>query len=129
MASVDVTDETVILVAPAVVARVVADRRRWASWWPGLQVTLTADRGEAGMTWQVTGPLVGESEIRLQPHGSGVVVHYRLVADPAAPGGGLQARNLPDSPHGRREIAAIRRRQVVAWKRTVWSLRDELEGR
>ena len=129
MASVEVTDETVILVAPARLAEVVGDRRRWAAWWPGLEATLVADRGAAGMTWQLTGALVGVSEIRLRPSGTGVTVHYRLTADPVAPGGGTRARHLPDSPHGRREIAAIRSRQVVAWKRTVWSLKDELEGR
>ena len=39
------------------------------------------------------------------------------------------ARRLPDSPHGRRELADLHRQQAMAWKRTVWALKDEVENR
>lgn len=124
----DLVDETYVVAAPAAVAAVVADERRWNRWWPGLQLTIFMDRGEQGIRWSVTGDLVGSSEIWLEPFKDGVVLHYYLRAEPTAPGSTTQARPLPDSPRGRRAADRIRVRHALAWKRTVWSLKDELEA-
>ena len=56
-----------------------------------------------------------------------VEVRYVLDVDPTMPGSRTSPRQLPDSPHGRRELADLRRQQAMAWKRTVWALKDEVE--
>ncbi len=124
-----VVDETVIVVSREVIGRVVADRARWRAWWPDSQVTVLTDRGDEGMTWSLTGHLVGTTEVRLTGAGGGVVVRYSLDADPTEPGSPMTPRRLPDSPHGRRELQSLRQRQALAWKRTVWALKEELEQR
>ena len=128
MATVEIVDETVIRTRREVLAAVLADRRRWAAWWPELHVTLAADRGVDGAAWSVAGVLVGSSSVRLVVQESAVVVHYELSADPTAPGSTSTVRRLPDSPRGRREAASLHRRQVMAWKAAVWSIKDEVEG-
>lgn len=125
MATVEIVDETVVVAAPEVLVRVLVER--WAGWWPGHVVTLVADGGADGLEWWVSGPVVGTTQVRLLPHAGGTLVRYRLTADPAAPGS-RDPRTLPDSPHGRREADALRRRHVLAWKHVVWSLKDELEA-
>ena len=125
--SVTIVEETVILVTREVLARAVADSRRWRAWWPDLQVRVLVDRGIEGMGWSVTGPLVGTTEVRLEQQGAAVVVRYRLSADPTTPGSRTSPRTIPDSPRGRRELDNLRRRQAMAWKRTVWALKDEFE--
>lgn len=124
----EIVDETVIVVRRETLAAVVADRARWGAWWPGLEATVTVDRGVDGCRWTVTGGLVGIAEIALTPVVTGVLVRYALTADPTAPGSRTRPRRLPDSPHGRRELADLRRRHALAWKATVWSLKDELES-
>lgn len=126
--SVEILDETVIVVRREVLAAVVADRTRWAAWWPGLEATVVVDRGVDGMGWSVTGSLVGSSEVALVEQGGGVLLRYVLRADPTEPGTRTQPRRLPDSPHGRRELDALRRRHVLGWKATVWALKDEFEA-
>jgi hypothetical protein len=126
--SVDLVDETFIVVAPATIAPIVADSRRWERWWPGLHLTVFMDRGLEGMRWSISGELVGSCEIWLEPHGDGVIVHYYLRADPTEPGSTTRAREIPRSARGRREIDRLRRRHAVAWKQTVWALKDEIEG-
>jgi hypothetical protein len=128
VASLEILDETVIVVRREVLASVVADRARWSSWWPGLEATVLVDRGAEGMRWSVTGSLVGTTEIALVEQSDGVLVRYVLRAEPTEPGSRAQPRRLPDSPHGRRELAALHRRHVLAWKATVWALEDELEA-
>lgn len=128
MPSVEVLDETVIVVRRETLAAVVAERSRWSAWWPGLEATVVADRGLDGLRWRVTGGLVGDVEVALAPAGTGVLVRYALAADPTAPGSRTEPRVLPDSPHGRRELAGLRRRHALAWKAVVWSLKDELES-
>jgi hypothetical protein len=125
---VEIVDETLIVVRRETLAAVVADRARWVAWWPGLEATVVVDRGVDGLRWTVTGGLVGSAEVVLTPVGAGVLVRYALAADPTAPGSRTRARLLPDSPHGRRELADLRRRHALAWKATVWSLKDELES-
>lgn len=129
MPSVEILDETVVVVTPAALADAVGQRARWATWWPGLQVVIVADRGAAGLTWSVSGELVGTTQVEMVPQADGVLVRYRLTADPSVPGTLTVPRPLPDSPHGRREAQEIRRRRAVAWKRTIWALQDELGAR
>jgi hypothetical protein len=128
MPSVDLVDETFIVAEPAVLAQVVADRRRWATWWPELELVVFMDRGLNGIRWTVMGELVGSCEIWLEAHGDGVLLHYYLRADPTEPGSRTVPRQLPDSPRGHREMATIRRRHAIRWKQHVWQLKDELEA-
>jgi len=128
MPSVEIVDETLVVVDQGTMAAVVADRRRWREWWPGLEVTVVLDRGMEGMRWSVRGALVGYTDVRLVRDPAGVVVRYSLTADPTVPGSPGTARALPDSPHGQREIQALRQRQVLAWKRTVWTIKEALES-
>ena len=89
---------------------------------------MVVDRGVRGLRWNVSGGLVGTAEVDLAPQEAGVVVRYVLAADPTAPGSRTLPRRLPDSPHGRRELAALHRRHALAWKATVWAIKDELES-
>jgi hypothetical protein len=113
--SVDVTDDTFIGCAPASVAPLVADPVAWARWWPGLVVTVARDRGAKGVQWQVAGRLTGSMEIWLEPIATGTVLHWFLRADPPA----------ALSP---RRSARLRDREVLAWKRHAFALKDRLEG-
>lgn len=116
MPQLDLMDETFIVAAPRTVATVVADRSRWAQWWPGLELTVQEDRGIAGIRWLVSGDSwIGSMEIWVQPHLDGVIAHYYLRVDPA--GGRMPARRL-----GRRRRDWQRRA-----KRVLWALKDELE--
>lgn len=128
MPSVEIVDETVIVVSRGTLATVVADRARWLGWWPGLEATVVVDRGLDGLQWRLDGGLVGRAEVALMPVREGVLLRYVFAADPAAPGSRTRPRRLPDSPHGRRELAALHRRHALAWKAAVWSLKDELEA-
>lgn len=128
MATVDLVDETFIVVPPHRIAQVVADPQRWAVWWPQLELTVFMDRGVEGIRWTVTGSLVGSAEIWLEAFRDGVVVHHYLRAEPTEPGSTTRARRISDSARGRRESDRLRRRHALAWKRTVWALKDELEA-
>ncbi len=123
----EIVDEVVVALPRELVARRVAEPRRWASWWPDLEVTVVADRGVEGMSWTLAGPLVGRSEVMLAVAAGGVRIHYELRADPATPGSSGRPRSLPPSPRGRRQLETLRRRQLIAWRRTMWALADELE--
>jgi hypothetical protein len=113
--AVDVTDDTFIRCPPAAVAPAVADPAAWASWWPGLVLTVSRDRGAKGVQWLVAGRLAGSMEIWLEPVTSGTVLHWFLRADPP----------VRKSPRG---SARLRDRQVRAWKRHAFALKDRLEG-
>ena len=128
MPSVEIVDETLVVVDRGTMAAVVADRRRWREWWPDLEVTVVLDRGMEGMRWSVRGALVGYTDVRLVLDPGGVVVQYSLTADPTVPGSPSTPRAMPDSPRGQREIQALRQRQILAWKRTVWTIKEALEG-
>jgi hypothetical protein len=128
VAAVEVRDETVIVVSRRAVAAVISQRRRWRTWWPQTDATVVADRGVDGMSWSLSGAVVGVTQVALEETGDGVIVRYAMSVDPATPGSPGAARAMPQSPHGRRELDDLRRRQVVAWKRVVWALKEELEG-
>lgn len=114
MTSLDLVDETYLVADRQLLATVVADRARWNEWWPDLTLTVFMDRGVDGIRWSISGTLVGSSEIWLEPVGDGVLLHYYLRAEPAL--------------RGRRKIEKLRSRHAMAWKRSVWALKDELEG-
>ncbi len=114
MTSLDLVDETYLVADRQLLATVVADRARWNEWWPDLTLTVFMDRGVDGIRWSISGTLVGSSEIWLEPVGDGVLLHYYLRAEPAL--------------RGLRKIEKLRSRHAMAWKRSVWALKDELEG-
>jgi hypothetical protein len=128
VAGVDLVDETYVVVERARIAGVVADPTRWRQWWPSLDLAVFMDRGLDGVRWSMTGELVGSAEIWLENHGDGVIVHFYLRGEPTVPGSPATPRALPGSARGRREMDRLRRRHALAWKRIVWSLKDEMEG-
>ena len=105
-----VADETFIVAAPSVVARVVADPDSWRRWWPDLEPTVTRDRGSKGVRWVVRGAVSGSMEIWLEPFSDGVVLHYFLWVDPPGP-----------------HTATMLQRRVRDWKRHAHALKDQLE--
>lgn len=124
--SIDVVDESFIRVPRDVVAAVVA--KRWQSWWVSLSLQPYMDRGVEGMRWTVSGDMVGSSEIWLEEHPPGVIVHYYLRADPTVPGSPTTPRAVARTRRARSQVDSLRRRHVLAWKQIVWALKDELEA-
>lgn len=124
--SIDVVDESFIRVQRTVLAQVVAER--WHTWWPELRMEIYMDRGAEGLRWTVAGDFVGSSEIWLEEHPPGVIVHYYLRAEPTVPGSSTTARTVTSTRRARAQVADLQRRHVVAWKKVVWSLKDELEA-
>jgi hypothetical protein len=114
---VDVIDESFMVADPRVLAAVLHDPGRWRAWWPDLALSVFADRGEAGVRWNVGGALAGSMEVWLEAFGDGVIVHYYLRADRA----GTPYTSL------RQATREIRRRQRAA-KRVFWGLKDEIES-
>ena len=127
MPMIDLIDETFVLASRARLAGVVGDRARWRAWWPGLTPVVYLDRGLDGIRWTVSGELVGSAEIWLEGHPNGVLLHYYLRADPTVPGSPTRPRPTPTSARGQRQVAALARRQAIAWKRHAWAIKDELE--
>lgn len=111
---VEIADDTFVVAAPTDVAAVVADPVRWRQWWPDLELTVTRDRGPAGLVWAVRGPLEGEMEVWLEPVADGVVLHYLVRAD-------IQDR-------AKRHADRLREQRTRAWKRHAHRLKDELEA-
>jgi hypothetical protein len=109
----ELSDETFVAAAPAIVAAAVADPERWPQWWPDLRLSLTRDRGVKGCQWALSGAVGGTAEIYLEPWADGSVVHlfFRMEVPAAV------ARN-PE------RVLAERTRR---WKNTVTRLKDELE--
>jgi len=123
----DLVDDTFVAATPASIAAAVHDRRRWARWWPGLELTVSRDRGLKGVQWVVCSRAdedrsrgrrvrwLGSMEIWLEPWGDGTLLHHYLRLDP----------RQPLAPRTARRFAANRAR---AWKHSVHRLKDELEG-
>jgi len=124
--TVDLVDETFVVVDRARLAAVVADPQRWRRWWPDLEVTVFMDRGLDGIRWSAVGDYVGSVEIWLEPHGDGVLVHHYQRLDPVDPRTGSPRGESSDLA-GRRRAGRERGRRARAWKRTIWALKDELE--
>jgi len=123
--SIDIVDESFVRIRRDVMAAVVAER--WSTWWPGLTLQVYMDRGVEGMRWTVAGDLVGSSEIWLEEHDPGVIVHYYLRADPTVPGSASTVRRFGNTRRAQAQVASIRQRHVVAWKQVIWAVKDELE--
>ena len=127
MTSVDLVDETFVVVERSRLATIIADQGRWRKWWPELMLTIFMDRGLDGIRWSVSGALIGSSEIWLETVGDGVLLHYYLRADPTIRGSNSVAGFIPSSPRGRRHMDRLRSRHALDWKQSVWALKDELE--
>jgi len=112
---VDLIDESFIVATPAEVAAAVHDPDFWTQLWPGLRLSVSADRGEQGIRWTCAGSLIGSAEVWLEESGDGMIVHCYLRADPRV---NWSARGI------RRELRR-RQRQV---KRVTFALKDRLEG-
>lgn len=128
MYTIDLVDETFIVASPAELRGPVADPQQWRRWWPHQHLEVFMDRGDKGIRWAVSGELIGSSEIWLEPFRDGVILHYYLRADPVESGKPGQVRTFPTNPRGRRAADRLRRRAALAWKRSVWQLKWEMEG-
>ena len=127
MPTIDLVDETFIVVERSSLVAVVSDPGRWRRWWPDLDPVVFMDRGLDGIRWSITGSLLGSCEIWLEPVLDGVLLHYYLRGELTG-SSPTTIRPLPDSPRGWRVAAAERRRRALAWKGHVWALKDELES-
>ena len=108
---VDVVDETFIRASPERVRDQFADARWFGSLWPHLTLTLVRDRGVRGIRWDVTGQVVGEMEVWLEPWRDGVIVHHYVR--------GTRGERAP------RDVGV---RHARRWKAAVHALKDHLEG-
>ena len=126
MPTVDLVDETFVVVDRARLAAIVADPQRWRAWWPDLELMVFMDRGLDGLRWSVTGVWVGSLEIWLEEVGDGVLVHHYARLDPVIRGTPEPAPAAGDTA-GWRRAARARARRARAWKQVVWALKDELE--
>jgi hypothetical protein len=109
----ELSDETFVAAAPALVAAAVAEPERCRQWWPDLRLELTRDRGVKGCQWALNGPIGGTAEIYLEPWQDGTVVHLFLRLDVPAELARRPARMLAG--------------RTIRWKRTITRLKDELE--
>ena len=131
---IDIADDTVIYAPAASVLAVVGDPSTWRRWWPDLMLEVYSDRGNKGLRWTVSGSLVGSSEIWLEPLASytsgaaATIVHYYLRATPTRSGSEIVPRAATNSVREQREVHKLRERHVLAWKRTIWGLKDSLES-
>lgn len=126
MAEIDLVDETFITVPPSTIVPLLHDADLLNQWWPDLQLHVFMDRGEEGVRWSMTGSLVGSCEIWLEEIPEGTLVHHYLRGVPTNKHGNAQP--LPDTPTGWRQADKLRRRRALAWKKSVWALKDQLEG-
>lgn len=119
--SIQVADELFVAAAPALAGDVVGDRARWREWWPDLTLQVIEDRGDAGVRWQVSGPIEGTMEIWCEEVLDGFVLHYYLHAEPvtAAPA---------DAASRARAIAEFNRLRRVAGKKMSFQVKELLEG-
>lgn len=106
MPTVDVIDETFLVVPRPRVAAVFADPAGWPALWPDLRLSVITDRGDQGMRWTVAGALVGSMEVWLEEVLDGTVVHYYLRAD----GTDDTGRPVPLSPRRAEAEARCRHR-------------------
>jgi len=130
---IDIADDTVVYASTTELISVIGQRETWKLWWPDLNLEVYGDRGEKGLRWTITGALVGSSEIWLEPmeietaRPVTTIVHYYLRANPTQSGSSIEPRSWTHSAREQRQIHKLRERHVLAWKRTIWSLKDSLE--
>lgn len=115
VASVDVIDETFLVVPRSVVAAAFAPPSAWRRFWPDLDLQVYLDRGDQGLRWTVGGALVGTMEVWLEPVLDGTMLHYFLRAE------------LPDGVSAKHVSREIRRRQLAA-KEVSLGLKMTLEA-
>jgi hypothetical protein len=120
---VDLIDETFIVAPLPAVAAAVHDRSWWARAWPGCELTVFQDRGDAGLRFTVAGALVGTSEVWLQRWGDGVIVHCYLRADLAGRDGRAARRS-----RSRRLARRTARTRTAQIKVAANGLKDALEA-
>ncbi len=128
MAQLDLVDETFIAAPPVAIAAAIADLNLLQQWWPDLSLVVFMDRGITGTRWSVTGAFVGSTEIWIEAFGDGAIVHYYLRVDPTTRDSDTTAEPFPDTLAGRRKAANVLAQRAAAWKRCVWTLKDQLEG-
>jgi hypothetical protein len=121
VSSVDVVDETFLVVPPRSLAVIFADPVRCREFWPDLRLSVYADRGNEGLRWTVSGALVGTMEVWLEPVLDGTVLHYYLRAEPAGRDGTVRQVSRGAA------TAEVHRRQLAA-KRLAFELKDSLEA-
>ncbi|MGC5246590.1 hypothetical protein ACPXB3_06655 [Gordonia sp. DT219] len=121
MTIIQVADDTFVAADPGSASGVVGDRSRWRRWWPDLRLEVVEDRGDAGIRWQVSGPISGTMEIWCEPALDGFVLHYFLHAEPVERTSGAEAMR-PD------RIAELNRRRRAAGKVMAFECKDFLEG-
>lgn len=119
MAPIELVDETFIVAEPGLLGQICGDPEVWKRWWPELDLSVFMDRAAAGQRWNVTGALVGSSEVWLEPWHDGTIVHHYLRVDTAVP--------LGNEPRDWRRAARIRAEYARNWKATIWALKAELE--
>jgi hypothetical protein len=136
VAALDVIDETFVLAGRADVAAAFADPQQWRRYWPDLELTVFADRGEAGIRWSVTGRWVGSAEVWCEPvvlgpgtgdeagGEEGTLLHWFLRVDPAPGPEGAPARRALRGRSGPAREALRRQR---AAKAIAFGLKDALE--
>jgi hypothetical protein len=134
VAALDVIDETFVAAPRAEVAATFVDPVQWPRFWPDLELTVFADRGEAGIRWSVTGRWVGSAEVWCEPvvvgpgpgegGEEGTLLHWFLRVDPAPGPEGASARRLLRGRSGPAREALRRQR---AAKEIAFGLKDSLE--
>lgn len=107
---VDLVDETFIRATPEQVREQFNHAGWLGSLWPHLAVSVVRDRGVKGIRWEVTGQVVGDMEVWLEPWRDGVIVHHYLR--------GVRGERAP------RDVGA---RHTRRWKAAVHALKDRLE--
>ena len=115
VASVDVVDETFLVVPRAVVAAAFAPPSAWRRFWPDLDLAVYLDRGDHGLRWTVGGALTGTMEVWLEEVLDGTLLHYFLRAE------------LPGDVPAKRVQREVRRRQLAA-KEVSLGLKMTLEA-
>ena len=102
MPTVDLVDETFLVVDRPGLARIVADPRRWRQWWPDLDLEIFMDRGLDGIRWTARGAWAGSVEIWLEAFGDGVVLHHYARLDPVDRRTGMPRAEPTDAAGWRR---------------------------
>jgi hypothetical protein len=100
-----------VVAPPSRISDVVRDPSHWGRWWPDLVLTVTEDRGERGMRWEVSGAVVGSAELWVEPVMDGAVLHWYLRGDARL------------GPAGRETS-----RRRAEWLRAAISLKAQLEA-
>jgi hypothetical protein len=121
--NVDLMDETFVVASPQDVAAALHEPAAWRSWWPDLNLVVEKDRGVDGLQFSISGALVGNGELWLEPFGDGVIVHVFLRADPTAAGSDSEVAELP-----LRAVWREARHRAWQTKRGMGLLKDRLEG-